>query len=366
VVECFFSNAQPMIADRFISVVAEGIEIHKGDIEGDSFGLALMAALLGLPAGPAMTGSVDELGRVTRIADINEKLGAIGDTAFGPLIFPISSYEEAEFKRKNSPLKRAILAANTGNYPVNMELGMYPIDTVSQMVAFFQGNAFKAWLARIDPNGTFTESADESFRNINAAITLVNVVRKMNLIRTRLESLPDEGLEEAEAEKITSKLQAEFKALGMQYDDLVGETQGKRSEKAVQKKVEKAGRQDLSKMIAKTKLQMKDLNAAVTTSTNKYYINKTTQKAFKKTKSLDKYPADFPIESMRNKPTSASDKTRAWLWKYAEGEFKSFSDEKGKLLAWFFLPAIKTVQRAEKQKLSLFRKPEMGREEKRV
>jgi len=134
----------------YVSVDLGPVAIPNGAIEGDSFGLALFSAAMGLPCGPTLTGSIGDAGVLTAIGETNAKVNVflkeeqLKDSPFSPLVFPRSSYPESAYQEQQQ-LKDSDLLANNGMFGAASNTGVVPIRCLNSFLAFFCLGGYQAW-----------------------------------------------------------------------------------------------------------------------------------------------------------------------------------------------------------------------------
>lgn len=120
---------------------SQGVVAAIDDITGNSWGLALYAALCGLPCGPVYTGSIDASGALLTIGKQNEKVSAFTQdsglrlTTASPLFIPRKNFAEQSYEA--GTLSAPAMGVRLGRYDSVSATGVAPIDTLNDIWSWF-------------------------------------------------------------------------------------------------------------------------------------------------------------------------------------------------------------------------------------
>jgi len=301
---------------------------------------------LGLPAGPVMTGALDEFGGVAPIGKMNEKLGAFFNLdepeKFGPLIFPATNYDGMSIS-DNKRGKMMMMGANLGDYNECYYDGGLPVYTLTQVLNFFQ-NYYKTWAEALDPGGSAAEVMDRFGLAARAAVSVQFTMKTMFALRDKFAEA-DEKEQTAIAQELEKLKLDQAKYVSQMVNWEVGASAESSKKKALAKEAQ-AGAMDISSAKAMSKQLMREVTDRATDSYFVTHNGQTTKMT--STYKQEKYPDNFPIEQLRGTEVSAKDRTKAWMLINLVAEFKTFNVGPDNDLVYYVLP--KLVRRVDKPK----------------
>lgn len=218
VVDIFFAMSNPPVHNRYISVVVEERVLSPQDIDGNSFSVALLCALLGLPCGPAMTGGLGSDGRITKVGKLAEKVevfyGQSGQL-FGPLLIPTGQLlfeKAANFE----------LMCNLQSWIYIFHTNVMEITSVRDLLGFFSGGGYEQWLKRMDPEGAKVATMDIVYKGVIAAGQLKSVVNSLQQTTDAVTAIKTSGEPKSVVTSKLAELQAKFTLLNTKKTELMG------------------------------------------------------------------------------------------------------------------------------------------------
>lgn len=149
-----FSRYPPQTRETmYVSVVLPGEHVAQGQIEGNSFTLALFATCLGIPCGPTLTGAISKEGPLAPIGEINAKLNVfinndlLKQSRLAPIIYPRNSLDEEVYETRRG-FKDSDMLTNIGSFGKASKTGVIPIRGLPTLIAFFLGGGYDSWATR--------------------------------------------------------------------------------------------------------------------------------------------------------------------------------------------------------------------------
>jgi len=118
---------------RYYITIGDDVAVKKNGLKGPSFGMALVAACLGLPCGPVLTGQLMPNGGFAKIGDFQQKLQACERNQL-PLLAPLGNLmTEIEDFKDIDPFAPSALKA-------------YPVRDMTQLLVYYISGQFENWL----------------------------------------------------------------------------------------------------------------------------------------------------------------------------------------------------------------------------
>jgi len=193
-------------------------ELALDSISGPSYGAALLLAMQGYPAGPVVTGQIDESGALLKVGDIGSKTANFkGTSDLEVIIFPFAS-----FTNPNEDVLLAREMINAGMYREASKSGIIPVRTMAEMYAYFAMGGYSAYL---QANRDAFEFADRMAKAFGAAKVSVDLRKALNdkmvLINQKTEEM-DSAPNQERSEEISEELQElmkEFNKLKTSFDE---------------------------------------------------------------------------------------------------------------------------------------------------
>lgn len=193
---------------RYVNVTQDNVSFAEGDIDGNSFNLAMYMALRGAPLGPTLTGGIDASGLLTPVGEIAKKMSLFQapDNKFphNPLIFVCApgmqhdSFIPADYAA-GSILNKILIASNAGRYLPNLIVAQ----TLMGVLCYYLNGGFKR---QHNPTKEQTATADQYFAAQKRTVSIGSQVISMRKLTAALADEQDEELKaEGQAKLIELK-----------------------------------------------------------------------------------------------------------------------------------------------------------------